>query len=124
LKKEELVAEMRKNATFVTRGAASRLAWVQRCTEGRKVQVSCLALGKARTLFLPGESFVEYQLGAKALRPDLFVTMAAYGDYGPWYIGTSKAYDEGGYETSPGATNVGPEAEPVLRAAISRLLQN
>jgi hypothetical protein len=32
---------------------------------------------------MPGELFVEYQLAAKAMRPDLFVTMAAYGDYGP-----------------------------------------
>jgi hypothetical protein len=125
LKAEELEAEMRKtNATFVTRGAASRLAWVRRCAEGRTLQVSCLSLGRVRALYLPGELFVEYQLAAKAQRPDLFVTMAAYGDYGPWYIGTAKAYEEGGYETSPGATNVGPEAEPVLRAAISRLLQN
>ena len=73
---------------------------------------------------MPGELFVEYQLAAKAERPDLFVAMAAYGDYAPWYIGTAKAYDEGGYETSAGATNVGPEAEPILRAAISRLLKD
>ena len=72
---------------------------------------------------MPGELFVEYQLAAKSQRPDLFVAMAAYGDYGPWYIGTAKAYEEGGYETSPGATNVGPDAEPVLMAAIAKLLK-
>jgi hypothetical protein len=49
--------------------------------------------------------------------------MAAYADYGPWYIGTAAAYDEGGYETSPGASNVGPEAEPVLMDAIKKLLR-
>ena len=49
---------------------------------------------------MPGELFVEYQLAAKALRPDLFIAMAAYGDYGPEYICTDAAYKEGGYEAS------------------------
>jgi hypothetical protein len=48
--------------------------------------------------------------------------MAAYGDYGPWYIGTAAAYGEGGYETSPTASNVAPESEEVLLAAIRKLL--
>jgi hypothetical protein len=87
------------------------------------LDVACLALGQARLLHVPGELFVEYQLAAKAQRPDLFVAMAAYGDYAPWYIGTAVAYEEGGYETSPAATNVGPEAEPILSNAIKKLLQ-
>ena len=72
---------------------------------------------------MPGELFVEYQLAAKAERPDLFVAMAAYGDYGPWYIGTAKAYEEGGYETQPRSSNVGPSAEAVLMGAIRKLLK-
>jgi hypothetical protein len=121
---EKLKAEMNAaNSTFITRGAASRLAWMERCRSGQKLSVGCLALGRGRILDLPGELFVEYQLAAKAQRPDLFVAMAAYGDYGPWYIGTAKAYEEGGYETSPGATNVGPKAEPVLMSAITKLLK-
>ncbi len=36
------------------------------------------------------------------MRPDLRVALAAYGDYGAGYIGTLKAYAEGGYETAPG----------------------
>jgi hypothetical protein len=121
---EKLKTEMNTtNSTFITRAAASRLAWIDRCRSGHKLSVGCLTLGRGRILDLPGELFVEYQLAAKAQRPELFVAMAAYGDYGPWYIGTAKAYEEGGYETSPGATNVGPEAEPVLMAAITRLLK-
>jgi len=73
-------------------------------------------------LHLPGELFVEYQLAAKAMRPDLFVAMAAYGDYAPWYIGTAVAYEQGGYETSPEASNVAPDAEAVLLSAIRKLL--
>jgi hypothetical protein len=49
--------------------------------------------------------------------------MAAYGDYGPWYIGTAVAYDQGGYETSPSASNVSPESEAILLAAIRKLLK-
>jgi hypothetical protein len=72
---------------------------------------------------LPGEAFVEFQLAAKAARPDLFVAVSAYGDYAPWYIGTAVAYQQGGYETSPSSSNVGPEAEAILLGAIQELLQ-
>jgi hypothetical protein len=49
--------------------------------------------------------------------------MAAYGDYGPGYIGTAEAYPQGGYETSPHASLVAPEVEAVLMGAIKRLLR-
>jgi len=65
----------------------------------------------------------EYQLAAKAERPDLFVAMAAYGDYGPGYIGTAVAYQQGGYEvTEYASSNVAPEVEGVLMTAIKKLL--
>jgi hypothetical protein len=83
-----------------------------------------LRLGRSRILHLPGELFVEYQLAAKAMRSDLFVAVAAYGDYAPWYIGTEVAYEQGGYETGPDASNVAPEAEVVLMAAIRKLLSS
>ncbi len=111
-----------KDPGFVTRGDASRLAWLRRCRDGRRIEVACLRLGRARILHLPGEAFVEFQLAAKAARPDLFVAVAAYGDYGPWYIGTAVAYEQGGYETSPSSSNVGPEAEAILLGAINELL--
>ena len=107
----------------MAQGGASRLAWLRRSQAGHRIDVVCLGLGRARILHLPGELFVEYQLAAKAERPDLFVAMAAYGDYAPWYIGTAAAYDQGGYETSPSSSNVAPEVESVLRTAIRKLLQ-
>jgi len=55
-------------------------------------------------LHMPGELFVEYQLAAQRMRPNDTVCMAAYGDYGPGYIGTQIAYTQGGYETSPRAS--------------------
>ncbi len=113
-----------RDLKLTTQGDASRLAWLRRCQSGHKLQVACLKLGRARILHLPGELFVEYQLAAKAQRPDLFVAMAAYGDYGPWYIGTAIAYEQGGYETEPRSSNVGPEAEAVLIRAIRKLLRD
>ena len=104
-------------------GTATRLAWLQRCAAGHKIDITCLAVGKARIVHMPGELFVEYQLGAKAARPDLFVAMAAYGDYAPGYVCTTKAYSEGGYEASERASNVAPEAEAVLMASVKKLLQ-
>jgi len=125
LMEEQLEAQLKeKDARFLATGGASRLAWARRCKAGHRLEVSCLRLGRARILHLPGELFVEYQLNAKAKRPDLFVAMAAYGDYGPWYIGTAVAYEQGGYETTPPASNVGPAAEAELLRAIHKLLQD
>jgi hypothetical protein len=121
---EQLEAQLKaREAGLTTQGGASRLAWLRRCQAGHRVEVACLTLGRARILHLPGELFVEYQLAAKAERPDLFVAMAAYGDYAPWYIGTAIAYDQGGYETSPPASNVAPGAEEVLMDAMKKLLR-
>lgn len=102
---------------------ASRLAWVQRCQSGHKIDLGCLRVGDVRVLHMPGELFVEYQLAAKALRPDLRVAMAAYGDYGTAYIGTAEAYGQGGYETSDRATNVDARSEPILMDGIRQLLE-
>lgn len=120
---EKLEAQFKAGDKTSTEHNASRLAWLRRCQAGHKIEVSCLRVGRARVLHLPGELFVEYQLAARAARPDLFVATAAYGDYAPWYIGTAIAYEQGGYETGPDASNVAPEVEGVLMGAIRRLLQ-
>ena len=103
--------------------AASELTWLRRCHAGETIAVSCLRLDMARVLHLPGELFVEYQLAAQRQRPDLFVAMAAYGDYGPGYIGTEEAYPQGGYETGPHASLVAPTVERTLMDVIERLLK-
>jgi hypothetical protein len=72
--------------------------WLRRCQAGDTIDVGCLRLKRLRILHMPGELFVEYQLTAQTLRPDLFVAMAAYGDYAPGYIGTEVAYSQGGYD--------------------------
>ena len=72
---------------------------------------------------MPGELFVEYQLAAQQMRPGQFVAMAAYGDYGPGYIGTAIAYTQGGYETGI-VSRVGPSVEKVLLDGMQSLLKN
>jgi hypothetical protein len=103
--------------------AATKLAYLARHEAGHEIPLHCLALGPARILHMPGELFVEYQLAAQSMRPDLFVAMAAYGDYGTGYIGTEVAYGEGGYETQPRSSNTAPEVEGVLMEAMAALLE-
>ncbi|MEO6184540.1 MAG: hypothetical protein ABIP76_15600 [Verrucomicrobiota bacterium] len=122
---EKLEAQLKaRDPAFTAQGDVSKLAWLRRCRAGHKIDVTCLDLGKARILNLPGETFVEYQLAAKAARPDLFVAVAGYGDYAPGYIGTAIAYEQGGYETTPPASNVAPEVEGLLMTAIRKLLHS
>lgn len=111
-----------KDLTFI-RNNIRQLIWLQRCQEGKKIDVGCLSLRNARILHLPGELCVEYQLAAKASHADLFVAMAAYGDYGPGYICTANAYKQGGYEDGPDSY-VSPDVEKILMNAINKLLAN
>jgi hypothetical protein len=101
--------------------AAIDLAWVRRSAVHHKIQLSCLKLGPAYILHMPGELSVEYQLAAQSMRPRDFVCMAAYGDYGPGYICMAVHYSQGGYE--PTASRVGPAVEGVLFAAMRELLK-
>ena len=118
---EELQEELERDKTLLSKNRnAQKLAWLLRCKDGNKIDVSSLKLGSARILHLPGEMFVEYQLAAKAEFPDLFITMAAYGDFGPHYIPTVIAYEQGGYEIR--ASDVSPEASDILTTAIRKLL--
>ncbi|MCC9609142.1 hypothetical protein LOC68_06715 [Blastopirellula sp. JC732] len=122
---EALAKEVASDATpqALRVHAADKLSFYNSLKAGEKINIGCLSLGDTRVLFLPGELFVEYQLAAQHMRPDKNVLMAAYGDYGPFYIGTRVAYWQGGYETSERATNVSPEVEQVLTTAIATLLE-
>ncbi len=119
----ELVQALKTQGSRGYTAEVDQLAWLKRCESGKAIDISCLRVGAVRVLHMPGELFVEYQLAAKAMRRDLHVAMAAYGDYGPGYIGTAAAYREGGYETSDKASNVDPKAEQTLMAAMKKLLE-
>ena len=108
LDEESLVTKLnnREVDTPARTYAAKDLAWLRRCQAGDTVDLTCLTLGPARVLHMPGELVVEYQLAAQKMRPDLFVALAAYGEYGPGYICLSEHYQQGGYEDSPRASKV------------------
>lgn len=123
LNRDELAAAIKANADRGTMNDADALAYLMRVQSGRPIDVTCLRLGDVRMLHMPGELFVEYQLAAQQMRPDLHVMMAAYGDYGPGYIGTAEAYAQGGYEVEVRSSSVGPQAEEALTAAMQTLLE-
>ena len=87
----------------------------------RTIPLFLLTLGPARVIHMPGELFVEYQLAAQDIASGQFVAMAAYGDYGPGYIGTRIAYSQGGYETGP-VSRTSPDVEDALLSAMRKLL--
>ena len=97
---------------------AYQLAWLKR--RDRPIDFVCLDLGKARVLHLPGEPFIEYQLKAQELRPEEFVCVAGYGDDGPGYIPTNRAFLEGGYE--PTVALAAPSEELMIKT-IAKLIK-
>jgi hypothetical protein len=102
--------------------AARAISFARRMQAGHKITIGRLRLGEIDILHMPGELFIEYQLAAQKLRPNSFVCLAAYGDYGAGYIGTSEAYAQGGYETGI-VSRVSPRSEAVLMDAIHELLE-
>ncbi|WP_220498114.1 hypothetical protein [Stieleria mannarensis] len=122
LDRDQLQAALETPSSPEAQSAPANLAWLGRCQSGHKIDLTCLGVGDVRVLHMPGELFVEYQLAAKKMRDDLHVAMAAYGDYGPGYIGTEIAYGQGGYETSQRASRVDKSCEQVLMDNIALLL--
>lgn len=102
--------------------AARDLVFKQRMQVGHRIPLTCLRLGEARIVHMPGELFIEYQMAAQSMRLGDFVAMAAYGDYGPGYIGTEVAYSQGGYEVGI-VSRVDPSVEGVLMSALRKLLE-
>jgi hypothetical protein len=98
--------------------AAFQLAWLERLN--RPIPVTCLHIGNAAVLHLPGEPFIEYQLYAQKRRDEAFVCVAGYGDGGPGYLPTKDAYWQAGYE--PTVALSAPGSEAILQNAIDKVL--
>ncbi len=104
--------------------AAYELAWMNRSNPEHPIELNRLKIGPIQLLHLPGELFVEYQLAAQDMAPGNLVCVAAYGDYGPGYIGTEVAYDQGGYETALYVAHCGGKVEQVLLDGMGKLLRD
>jgi hypothetical protein len=117
-KESRAVMQDTKASKAKRNNAAFQLAWLERINT--PTQITCLDLGEALIVHLPGEPFIEYQLAAQAMRKDKFVCVAGYGDGGCGYIPTDKAYLEGGYE--PTVALASP-CEKMLLEAIGGVLK-
>lgn len=101
--------------------AALGLSWRKRADAGHRLDLPVLDLGPARLLLLPGESYVEYQLLAQRLRPDLFVMTLGYGECATGYVPTEKAFDEKDTNLHDWCW-VAPGAERAMTAALKEAL--
>lgn len=112
------VLEDAKQSAAKRNNAAYQLAWLARLKV--PIEIGALDLGPVTTLLLPGEPFVEYQIAAARMKPDRVVCVAGYGDGGPGYIPTTKAFLEGGYE--PTVALAHPESEAALLKTMAKVL--
>ncbi|MEX2027667.1 MAG: hypothetical protein WEH44_10200, partial [Pirellulaceae bacterium] len=98
------------------------LAWMDRVADEVSIVLSALHLGDVALLHLPAESFLEYQFRAQQQAQGRFVTTAAYGDGGPWYIPIKDAYPQGGYEVN--VANCSDAVDDVLTRGIREVLRS
>lgn len=99
---------------------AFTLAWLRRLESKLPITLSALHINHISLLHLPGEPFVEYQLRAQAMYPHRFLSIAGYGDGGPWYLPTAEAYRQGGYEVS--VAFCAPQIDTMLMEGMQRLM--
>lgn len=102
--------------------AAMGLSWRERVAANKPLDLPILEIGPASILVLPGESYVEYQLKAQALRPDRFVMAIGYGECATGYVPTVKAVKEGDTNLRDWCW-VDERAEAALDQIMARALQ-
>ena len=71
--------------------AAMGLSWRGRAERGQAIDLPAVEIGPAVLVLLPGESYVEFQLKAQAMRPDDFVVTVGYGECATGYVPTEAA---------------------------------
>ena len=102
--------------------AALGLSWKHRCDAGKPIDLPVLDFGGAALALLPAESYVEFQLAAQKARPDAFVLVAGYGECGPGYIPTERAWKENDGNLSDWCW-VNPGSEKRMTDAITKALK-
>jgi hypothetical protein len=120
------VEDLTKRLTTDTRPfgqclAALGLSWRKRADSGHTIDVPVLDLGKAQLLLLPAESYVEYQLLAQSVRPDVFVMTLGYGECAPGYIPIERAWEEKDSNLVDWCW-VAPGAEKAMRSALRKVI--
>lgn len=101
--------------------AALELAAVRYRREGNPIAATSLAFGKIRTLHLPGEPMIHFQIFARKASGAKPVCVAGYANGNPFYYGPDSIFsDRGGYEQT--AAFAAP-CQNIVEAAIKDLLQ-
>jgi hypothetical protein len=98
------------------------LSWRNRVVADQPIDVCAIDFGGPAYLLLPAEAYVEYQLMAQAVRPKGFVVTAGYGECGPGYIPTEKAWEENDGNLSDWCW-VDPGCEKFMKQAIETTLK-
>ncbi len=102
--------------------AAMGLSWRQRADDPQfRIDLPVLDLGAAMLLVLPGESYVEFQLRAQQLRPDMCVIAVGYGECATGYVPVEAAWKENDSNLNPWCW-VAPGAESTVTEALRAAL--
>lgn len=118
----ELRTRLKAERPFHQALAAMGLSWRKRADAGRKLDLPVLEVGPARLLLMPGESYVEFQLHAQKVRPDLFVMTLGYGECATGYVPTERHFEVKDPNLGEWCW-VAPGAEAALKAAVEKALR-
>lgn len=99
--------------------SALQLAWLKRIKT--PIEITSLDFGRLKTLHLPGEPFIEFQLAAQKFAGETPVCVAGYGDDGCGYIPTADAFGQAGYEPTVALSS--PDTEVLLLKTIEKLMK-
>ena len=81
-----------------------------------------MRIGGLAVVALPGECFTEFGLSIKEESPAAHTIVIELSNDAIGYLPTAEAFDQGGYEVTPGATKYHCGAgETVLQSALSQL---
>jgi len=120
---EELTAVLKdpNQKTFQRNLAAMGLSWRKRCEAGIPIDICAVDFGEAAFLLMPAESFVQYQITAQGMRPDVTVMVAGYGESAPGYI-PSAAATEDEFNLHHDWLWVDEKVEPLMNMAVQKVL--
>jgi len=103
--------------------AATRLAMYEKQDQPDRVEVMAIRLGDVAVVGLPGEVFCELGMDLRRRSPAPHTFLIELANDAIGYLPTREAFDEGGYEPTPGATFYTPDAGEALIASALRQLE-
>ena len=102
--------------------AAARLGMYEHQSIDDMVDVMVMRIGDLGIVGLPGEFFCEYGIEIRRSSPARHTVVIELANDAIGYIPTRQAFEEGGYEPSPGATFYTADCGPLLVESALRQL--